>query len=113
MPSFLGPKQNQSDVQDANNSRFVTILRWVVESVNARIKRFKSFNQVIPNSLLPYVQDFIYIVAALLNCFHVSMVTPSPNDDETVRRMNSLRTQNNTLQIFLTNYNLARNSIWN
>ncbi|CAF1555974.1 unnamed protein product, partial [Adineta ricciae] len=113
MPSFFGPKQNQSDVQDANNSRFVTILRWVVESVNARIKRFKSFNQVIPNSLLPYVQDFIYIVAALLNCFHVSMVTQSPNYDETIRGMNSLRTQNNTLQIFLTDYNLTRNSIWN
>ncbi|CAF5058661.1 unnamed protein product [Rotaria magnacalcarata] len=92
MPSFFGPKQNQSDVQDANNSRFVTILRWVVESVNARIKRFKWFNQVIPNSSLPSVQDFICIVAALLNCFHVSMVTPSPNDDETIRRMNSLRT---------------------
>ncbi|CAF4939249.1 unnamed protein product, partial [Rotaria socialis] len=72
MPSFLGPKQNQSDVQDANNYRFVTILRWVVESVNARIKRFKWFNQVIPNSSLPSVQDFICIVAALLNCFHVS-----------------------------------------
>ncbi|CAF4635368.1 unnamed protein product, partial [Rotaria socialis] len=41
------------------------------------------------------------------------MVTPSPNDDETIRRMNSLRTQNNTLQIFLTDYNLTRNSIWN
>ncbi|CAF5017157.1 unnamed protein product, partial [Rotaria socialis] len=96
MPLFLGPKQNQSDVQDANNSRFVTILRWVVASVNARIKRFKWFNQVIPNSSLPSVRDFICIVAALLNCFHVSMVTPSPNDDETIRRMNSLRTQNNT-----------------
>ncbi|CAF4616697.1 unnamed protein product [Rotaria socialis] len=113
MPSFLGPKQNQSDVQDANNYRFVTILRWVVESVNARIKRFKWFNQVIPNSSLPSVQDFICIVAALLNCFHVSMVTPSPNDDETIRRMNYLRTQNNTLQIFLIDYNLTRNSIWN
>ena len=77
MPSFLGPKQNQFDVQDANNSRFVTTLRWVVESVYARIKRFRWFNQVIPNSSLPSIHDFICVLAALLNCFHVPMKTPS------------------------------------
>ncbi|CAF2973288.1 unnamed protein product [Rotaria sp. Silwood2] len=29
MPSFLGRKRKQFDIQDANNSRFVTMLRWV------------------------------------------------------------------------------------
>ena len=66
MPSFLSPKQKQFDVQAANNSRFVTMLRWVVESVNARIKRFKWFNQVIPNSSVPCIQDFTAIIASLL-----------------------------------------------
>ena len=50
MPSFLGPRQSQLHAQEANNTHFVTMLRWVIESANARIKRFKWFNQVIPNS---------------------------------------------------------------
>lgn len=113
MPSFLGPKQKQFDVQAANNSRFVTMLRWVVESVNARIKRFKWFNQVIPNSSIPCIQDFTAILASLLNCFHVPMVTPSPDDDNIIARMNSLRTKSNALQAHLTHNELTRNSLWN
>ena len=113
MPSFLGPKQNQFDVQDVNNSRFVTTLRWVVESVNARIKRFRWFNQVITNSSLPSIHDFICVLAALLNCFHVPMKTPSPFDDDIIHRMNSLRNKSNDLLIHLNDYHLTGNSIWN
>jgi hypothetical protein len=113
MPSFLGSKQKQFDVQDANNCRFVTMLRWVVEGVNARIKCFKWFNQVMPNSSLPSIQDFICIIAAFLNCFDVPMATPSPGDDDTIRRMNFLRRQSNILLIHLNGNHLTRNSIWN
>jgi hypothetical protein len=113
MPSFLGPKQKQLNVEEANNSRFVTILRWVVESVNARIKRFKWFNQVIPNSSLPSIQDYTAIIAAILNCFHVPMITPSVTDDSVVCRMNLLRTSSNVLQTYIIDNNLSRNSIWN
>ena len=113
MPSFLGPRQSQLDVHEANNTRFVTMLRWVVESTNARIKRFKWFNQVIPNSSLPFLQDFICILTALLNFFHVPMINPSPYDDETIRHMNSLRKESNDLQTYLNNNDLTRNSIWN
>ena len=112
MPSFMDPHQKQLDVQQANNSRFVTMLRWVVESVNSRMKRFKWFNQVIPNSSLPFIQDFTCILAALLNCFHVPMITPSASDDEIVWRMNKLRTESNTLHLYINDENLARNSIW-
>ena len=111
--SFLDPNQKQIDVQNANNSRFVTMLRWVVESINARIKRFKWFNQVVPNSSLPSIQDFICILAALLNCFHASMKTPSPDDDDIIRRMNSLRNKSHTLLIHLNDCHLTGNSIWN
>ena len=97
MPSFLDKTQRQLNVYDANRSRFVTKLRWVVESVNARLKRFKWFSQTIQNSSLPAVPEFLAIVAALNNCFHVPMVTPSPDDDNVVRHMNRLLTQSNTL----------------
>jgi hypothetical protein len=59
MPSFLDKNQRQFDAYEANRSRFVTKLRWVVESVNAYLKRFIWFSQTIPNSSLPSVPDFL------------------------------------------------------
>lgn len=112
MPSFLGANQRQFDVFDANRSRFITKLRWVVESVNARLKRFKWFSQTIQNSSLPSVPDFLAIVAALNNCFHVPMVTPSPDDDFIVRRMNRLLTQSNDLHERLIQDDLMRSTVW-
>ena len=41
MPSLLGTGRQQFEVYDANRSRFITKLRWVVEDVNARLKSFK------------------------------------------------------------------------
>ena len=35
MQCFLSSKQKQFDLRDVVNSRFVTMLRWVVETVNA------------------------------------------------------------------------------
>ena len=97
MPFFLDNNQRQFNVYDANRSRFVTKLRWVVGSVNAHLKRFRWFSQTIQNSSLPFVPDFLAIVAALNNCFHIPMVAPSPDNDNLVGRMNCLLTQNNAL----------------
>ena len=60
-----------------------------------------------PNSSLPFIQDFICIVRALLNFFHVPMINPSPYDDETIRHMNSLRKESNDLQPYLNNNDLT------
>ena len=80
MPSFLGKSRRQFDVSDANRSRFVMKLRCVIEGVNARLKKFKRFSETIQNSSIPSVSDYMAILAALRNCFHVPMVTTSPDD---------------------------------
>ena len=112
MPSFLGREREQFNVYDANPSRFIAKLRWVVEGVNARLKRFRWLSQTIQNSSLAALPDYVAIVAALTNCFHVPLVTSSPDDDETVRRMNSLLTQSNILQERLVQSNLQRHNVW-
>ena len=112
MPPFLGPNRRQLNVNDANRSRFITKLRWVVESVNARLKRFRWFSQTIQNSALQSVSDFLASVAALVNCFHVPMITASPDDDNVVHRMNTLLTQNNALHDRLIEKNLLRSGAW-
>ena len=112
MPSFLGRSRRQFNVYDANRSRFITKLQWVVEGINARLKRFKWFSQIIQNSSLPARPDYVAIVAALANCFHLPLVAASPDDNETVRRMNSLLIQSNILHERLIQDNLQRHSVW-
>ena len=111
MPSFLDKSRRQFDVYDANRSRFVTKLRWVIQGVNARLKRFKWFSQTIQNSSIPFVSDYMTIVGALSNCFHVPMVTTSP-DDDVIRRMSLLLTESNVLQERLIQHDLQRHTIW-
>ena len=107
---FLSHNEKQLNVHEANNSCFVTMLRWMVESVNARIKRLKWFSQVIPNSSLPFIENFTAILAALLNCFHTPMVTTCTTND-IIAHMNSLRTKSNTLQTYLMDNQLTRSTI--
>jgi DDE superfamily endonuclease len=112
MPSFLSQSERQFDVYDANRSRFVTKIRWVVESVNVRLKRFKWFSQTIQNTSAPSIPDFLAIVAALNNCFHVPLVKSTSDDDELVRQMNFLLTRQNTLQQWLMENDLFRRGVW-
>jgi len=42
-------------------------VRWVVESANARIKRWKYLNHVLPTNQIPYIGDYIRIVCAISN----------------------------------------------
>ena len=73
MPSFLSQNQQQLDVYDANRSRFITKLRWVVESVNDgsrdsnglvkpfKIRRYHRFLILLPLSQhLPIVFTFLW-----------------------------------------------------
>lgn len=64
MPHFLR-EGRQHSIEDANESRLVTKIRWVVESVNGLIKSWKMLTQVFPNSQIPYVGDYVRIVSAL------------------------------------------------
>ena len=66
MLSFLNGKK-QFDVGNVNRSRFVTKVRWIVESVNGRLKQFRFFNQTIQNSLISHLKDCLLITCAIIN----------------------------------------------
>ncbi len=69
--------------QDANNSRFVTKLRWVVEVINTFLKNsFKALKQV-PNISLPHTLEDYKIAGALINrCF--KRLFSDQNDEEVI-----------------------------
>jgi len=54
-PAFLDKEKKQMSTEDANNSRLVTELRWVVETVNGRLKTWKYLGKVVPNKDLPNI----------------------------------------------------------
>lgn len=59
MPKFMIKGQKQLSTEDANSSRLVTKVRWVVESANARIKRWKYLEKVLPTNQIPYIGDML------------------------------------------------------
>lgn len=66
-PDFLSKTQKQFTTTSANKSRMVTKVRWVVEAVNGRLKKWKYFDRVIPNTNIPNIRDNLRIVAAICN----------------------------------------------
>ncbi len=66
-PSFLKKGEKQLEDEEANKSRLVTKVRWVVEVVNARLKTWAFLANVVPLACLDYLSDYILIIAALCN----------------------------------------------
>ena len=53
----------------ANETRFVTKIRWIIEDINGTIKQhFRVFDGTIQNSIL-HIMDDLKIACALINCF--------------------------------------------
>jgi len=66
----------------ANSSRMVTKIRWIVESVNGRIKQWKYFQNIVPNTQIPFIRDYLRLVAALCNKYLTALNTGRSEDDQ-------------------------------
>ena len=55
-------------------------IRWVIGSVKVLIKKLKILNQVIPNSEISYIGQYVRIVCALSNAFRPPKVSNMPSD---------------------------------
>lgn len=98
MPAFL-QHGTQHDALSANESRLVTKIRWVVESINGLLKQWKTLAQVVPNTQVPYIGDFVRIVSALCNAYRPPRKQASSGDDYIVaQRMLALSKKENSLQ---------------
>ncbi|CAF3216884.1 unnamed protein product [Rotaria sp. Silwood2] len=97
MPSFLAKGEKQFTAETANQTRFVTKVRWVIESANGRIKQWRIFDKVLPNSLLKTAGDLIAIVCALQNCYGAPFIQSISKDKELAKKMLKLRDETNEL----------------
>jgi hypothetical protein len=97
MPSFLAKKQRQHPDLEANQNRLVTKLRWVVESANSRLKRWKYFKHTIPNTCLPSLAKDLQIMGAIINRFRPPLVKTTDSDIALARLMKQRASVSNSL----------------
>ncbi|CAF1551517.1 unnamed protein product, partial [Rotaria magnacalcarata] len=83
--------------ETAYQTRFVTKIRWVIESANGRIKQWRVFDKVLPNSLLKTVGDLIAIVCALQNSYGAPFIKSTSKDKELAQQMLKLLDQTDEL----------------
>ena len=107
MPCYLQKGQSQHTVEEANSSRLITKIRWVVESANGRIKQWKFLDKVIPNHYVCYIGDFVRIVCSLVNCFRAPLISDL-GYDELGKAMMDKCVQGNHVQMFVEENNLLK-----
>lgn len=67
MPAMKG-RRKQLPCDEANNSRFVTKLRWIVEAVHGRVaQRYRLLHHSLDNKMLPKARSICRIVGYLEN----------------------------------------------
>jgi hypothetical protein len=93
----LGKNIKQFSTQTANKTRFVTKIRWVIESANGRIKQWRIFDKGLPNSLLKTVGDLVAIVYALQNAYGVPFIKSTLKDEKFTEKMLRLRDETDEL----------------
>ncbi len=115
LPAFLSKSQKQHTTFDANSSRLVTKVRWVVESANARFKKFKFFARNVPIRSLPTLNSDLQIISAFINAFRPKIKTDSPTDTEVAKAMLRKLNMDNDLEAVLekgTQLDSRKQTIW-
>ncbi|CAF2730047.1 unnamed protein product [Rotaria sp. Silwood2] len=102
MPDFLNGRR-RFDALEANRSRFISKIRWVVESANGRVKHFRWFSQTIQNSTIPQVRDYLQIACALINAYRAAAISSFSNDDQIAAEMLACLHEPNLLRTRLNN----------
>ena len=104
MPAFLDKNSKQFSTQTGNETRFVTKIRWIIESAKGRIKQWRIFDKVLPNSLLKTVGDLVGIVCALQNAYGAPLIKSALNDKKLAEKMLRLRGKTNELGDFVARW---------
>jgi hypothetical protein len=89
----------QFETLDANESRQVTRVRWIVEAANGKLKNmFHFFDGVVSNSYLPNIDRYLRICCAIINAFTSPIFSGSSEHDELVQIALDRLEKPNTLQ---------------
>ena len=89
MSPFLDGRR-QFVVEEANQSRCIAKVKWILEAVNYCPKQFKYFANTVRNSSLTYLESDLSIVHTLINLYQPPMKISKPEDNEIGQKMMKL-----------------------
>jgi hypothetical protein len=69
MPTCLPPNRKIMTREEANQTRFVTKVRYKIEVINGKLKQFRLLDRIRPNSQIHSMPDDWKIAGALINEF--------------------------------------------
>ena len=106
MPAFLNTPSSAFTTEQANKSRCITKIRYIVEVVNGRLKEwFSYFDKTIENTALPYL--FIdFKIACFLHNIVFKPIQSSSIDIEIANRMILFANRKNNLSQLVKHLNL-------
>lgn len=83
----------------ANETRFVTKIRLIIEDINGTIKQnFRVFDGTIQNSMLIHIMDDLKIACALINCFFNRKLSDVEDSKEIAEEMKKKLTRKMNLK---------------
>ncbi|CAF1618999.1 unnamed protein product [Didymodactylos carnosus] len=112
MPLFLPKTTRKYTTQQANNNRFITALRFVVENVNGRLKQWRFFDKVVQNSSLKFVHGYLSIVASLINAYRPSFINDTSHDEELAKAFFERKDMINDLEKNLEDKDIMKARQW-
>lgn len=97
MPAMKG-NSKQLTTEDANNSRFVTKVRWVVEAVHGILKqKYKLLDHILDNKILPKTKSYYRIASYLINRYGKRLTSDQGISENILKRMQEKKTAENIL----------------
>lgn len=111
MPALKG-KRNQLTAAESNNSRFVTVLRWVVEAIHGILgQKYRLLHHQFRNNMLHDAGTYTRIAYFLLNKFGKRLNVANEKMHMIVDRMKSQNHEFNELAIEIEDSNLNRKTV--
>lgn len=108
MPACKGNRA-QLTSQEANDSRFITKIRWVVEAVHGALgQKFRLLHHRMDNKLLPSLKSVCRIASFLHNTFGKRLNSDPELTNTIVDYMKERKNQHNTLKELIETENLSR-----
>lgn len=111
MPPSKQRQETQLSTEQANKSRLITMVRWVVETINGRFKRdFRIFRNRVFNKHVPHIFEDFKIAAALINYFQ-EPYEDSPYTEHFIEIINRNIQRPNWLARYVEENNLNRQRV--
>ena len=101
MSLFMKKDQKQYTTDEANKTRLITKVRWIIESANGRVKQWRFFSNFVPNTMIEKIGNYFEIVCTLMYCYRPVFVIDTSKDREIAEKILQLANETNKIKEYI------------